>query len=118
MNEYRAQKRARSESDNRSEGPSTGARRKDEDFWYEDGNITLATRDVDFRVFKGILAEHSPVFKDMFAIPQPSGNPSPTAQADDCPIIHLADSADDVHFMLMKLYNMCVYWLCGHDVSH
>ena len=96
MNEYRAHKRARSESDDRSEGPSTGARRKDEDFWYEDGNITLATRDVDFRVFKGILAEHSPVFKDMFSLPQPSDGEAGASG----PVVHLSDSPDDVRALL------------------
>ena len=97
MNENRPQKRARSQSDDRSEGPSTGARRKDEDFWYEDGNITLATRDVDFRVFKGILAEHSPVFKDMFSLPQPSDGQAGGAS---CSVVHLSDSPDDVRALL------------------
>ncbi|OJT03173.1 hypothetical protein TRAPUB_6249 [Trametes pubescens] len=39
--------------------------KRDEELWYEDGNITLVARDVEFCVFKGILAKHSPVFKDI-----------------------------------------------------
>lgn len=47
-------------------------RKRDAEFWYSDGNIILVARDVEFRVFKGILAEHSPVFRDMFSLPQPA----------------------------------------------
>lgn len=45
-------------------------RQRDTEFWYDDGNIILVARDVEFRVFKGILAEYSPVFKDMCSLPQ------------------------------------------------
>ena len=50
--------------------------KRDEEFWYEDGNIILTARRVEFRVFKGILANHSPVFRDMFSLPQPPSNAS------------------------------------------
>lgn len=110
MEAERPEKRQRTD-----EGPPDVVR---SDIWFDDGNIILQAGGHQFRVYRGLLARHSPVFKDMFAIPQPAGNSSPTAQADNCPIIHLADSADDVHFMLVKLYNMCVYRVCGRDVSH
>ncbi|KAJ2974348.1 hypothetical protein NUW54_g11906 [Trametes sanguinea] len=42
---------------------------KDEDFWFEDGNIVLVAQDVAFRVYKGPLMRHSTVFQDMFAFP-------------------------------------------------
>ncbi|RDX49007.1 hypothetical protein OH76DRAFT_620714 [Lentinus brumalis] len=96
MANVRANKRSRTQSDDASEG--CAIRRTDEEFWYEDGTVILAAGDVDFRVFKGILAEHSPVFKDMFSLPQPplaNGQfPSP------CPIVHLSDSPDDIRALL------------------
>lgn len=42
------------------------ARARDAEFWFEDGTIVLVARHVEFRVYKSILADHSPVFSDMF----------------------------------------------------
>ena len=110
MEAERPEKRQRSE-----EGPLDVVR---SDIWFDDGNIILQAGGYQFRVYRGLLARHSPVFRDMFAMPQPPGNSSPTAQTDDCPIIHLADSADDVRFMLTKLFNMCVLDLYSQHVFH
>lgn len=41
-------------------------RARDAEFWFEDGTIVLVARDVEFRVYKSILADHSPVFSNMF----------------------------------------------------
>ncbi|KAL1938146.1 hypothetical protein VTO73DRAFT_11975 [Trametes versicolor] len=70
------------------------SRKRDEEFWYEDGSIILVARDVEFRVFKGILAEHSPVFRDMFSLPQPptTSSISSSSEQDTCPVVHLLDS--------------------------
>ncbi|KAI0743006.1 hypothetical protein C8Q80DRAFT_948749 [Daedaleopsis nitida] len=68
---------------------------KDEELWYEDGNVIMVARGVGFRVFKGILAEHSPFFKDMFSLPQPP-QPGPF----DSPVVHIAESPEDVRHML------------------
>lgn len=81
------------------------SRKRDEEFWYEDGSIILVARDVEFRVFKGILAEHSPVFRDMFSLPQPQGDASSsTGTSRDvehpCPIVHLSDSPEDLRHVL------------------
>ncbi|EJF60276.1 hypothetical protein BD309DRAFT_995082 [Dichomitus squalens] len=68
-------------------------RSRDEEFWFEDGNIVLVAGAVEFRILKGILAEHSPVFKDMFSLPQP---PETTTQGTQCPVVHLTDSSYDL----------------------
>ncbi len=74
------------------------ARTRDEEFWYSDGNIILIARNVEFRVYKGIRASHSPVFKDMFDLPQP---PTTTMSTNDsCPIVHIHDSPDDLRHIL------------------
>lgn len=76
----------------------TPARTRDGEFWFEDGSIILVAGDVEFRVFKSILAQYSPVFSDMFSLPQPSftsGSP-----ADPCPVVHLSDSPEDLRHIL------------------
>ncbi|EIW56917.1 uncharacterized protein TRAVEDRAFT_128370 [Trametes versicolor FP-101664 SS1] len=82
---------------------SASARTRDEEFWYDDGTIILVAGNVEFRVYKGILAENSSVFRDMFSLPQPpilaesSDAPSP---GDGCPIVHLSDSPEDLRHIL------------------
>ncbi len=72
--------------------------RRDEEFWYEDGTILLVTEDVGFRVYKGVLATHSPVFADMFSLPQPqSTQPSEPQQ---CPSVSLDDNPEDLRIFL------------------
>ena len=44
---------------------------RDENFWYEDGTIILIAATVGFRVYRGPLAKHSPVLRDMLSFPQP-----------------------------------------------
>lgn len=62
------------------------ARKRDQEFWYADGNIILLARDIEFRVYKCLLAENSPVFRDMFSLPQPPTASSAAALAgDNCP---------------------------------
>ncbi|EIW56891.1 uncharacterized protein TRAVEDRAFT_128265 [Trametes versicolor FP-101664 SS1] len=79
-------------------GDSTKIHR-DAEFWFEDGSIILIAGDVEFRIFKGILADYSPVFRDMFSLPQPSSQGTPTATA-ACPIVHLSDSPEDLRHVL------------------
>ncbi len=69
--------------------------KRDEEFWYEDGTVILVARDVEFRVFKGILADHSPVFRDMFSLPQP-----PEAAIAPCPVVHVTDTPEDLRHLL------------------
>ncbi|EIW56925.1 uncharacterized protein TRAVEDRAFT_127403 [Trametes versicolor FP-101664 SS1] len=75
-------------------------RKRDEEFWYCDGSIILVAGDVEFRIYKGLLADHSPVFKDMFSLPQPPVAASPTRTNDPCPVVHLSDSPDDLRHVL------------------
>ncbi|KAH9835452.1 uncharacterized protein C8Q71DRAFT_859077 [Rhodofomes roseus] len=62
---------------------------RDEQFWYDDGSITLVAERVGFRVYRGLLADRSEIFRDLFFVPQP-----PDAQLSfGCPVIHLSDTA-------------------------
>ncbi|KAF7978940.1 hypothetical protein HWV62_44155 [Athelia sp. TMB] len=71
------------------------------DIWYDDGNVVLQAENTQFKVYRGILAQSSPVFRDMFAFPQP---PLEDAQlVDGCPVVHLSDSAKEVRYILRAL---------------
>lgn len=70
---------------------------RDDQFWFDDGTIDLIAGQTHFRVYKGPLAKHSPVFRDMLSLPQPSSNdahPTPST------LVNLAESPEDVrHFL-------------------
>ncbi|TFK85592.1 hypothetical protein K466DRAFT_494463 [Polyporus arcularius HHB13444] len=99
MSEARPRKRPRSDEDgDPGQDGEAQATAHDEEFWFDDGNIILIAGDVEFRVYKGLLADHSPVFKDMFSLPQP-----PTSEGElaaSCPIVHLSDSPEEVRCLL------------------
>ncbi len=75
---------------------------RDGEFWYEDGTIILVARTVQFRVYKGVLADLSSVFADMFSLPQPTS--SLLAGPADCPFVHLEDSPEDLRHILRALF--------------
>ncbi|KAJ7735564.1 hypothetical protein DFH07DRAFT_753823 [Mycena maculata] len=62
------------------------------DVWFE----VLQAETTLFRVYRGVLAAQSPIFRDTFAIPQP-----PTQETyEGCPLVVLHDSASDLrHFL-------------------
>ncbi|RPD53662.1 hypothetical protein L226DRAFT_482950 [Lentinus tigrinus ALCF2SS1-7] len=76
---------------------------RDGEFWYQDGTIILVARNVQFRVYKGILADHSSVFADMFSIPQPASPPAGALPL-DCPVVYLDDIPEDIRYILRALY--------------
>lgn len=82
-------------------------RRRDEKLWHEDGNIVLVARNVEFRVYRGVLSKHSSVFADMFSLPQPSSPRTATTTAVDpveqCPEVVLGDSPEDLRYVLRAL---------------
>ncbi|KAF7984434.1 hypothetical protein HWV62_14506 [Athelia sp. TMB] len=70
------------------------------DIWFEDGNVVLQAERTQFRVYRGMLARNSSVFRDMFSIPQPA--PSEES-ADGCAVVCLPDAAQDVEIVLRAL---------------
>ncbi|KAH8804131.1 hypothetical protein DL96DRAFT_1474693 [Flagelloscypha sp. PMI_526] len=69
--------------------------------WFEDGNLVLQSRDkIQFKVYKGLLARHSAVFKDMVSIPQPQHQKE---MAEGCPLVFLTDSGADLSTFLCLL---------------
>ncbi|KAH9925689.1 uncharacterized protein BXZ73DRAFT_49905 [Epithele typhae] len=75
----------------------TTANVRDEEFWFEDGSIILLVQNVEFRIYKGLLTEHSSAFVDLFSLPQPPTHSS-------CPVVRMSgDSARDWRHIL-RLY--------------
>lgn len=95
-------KRARLNGSNDDNEVVGYGRKRDEEFWYDDGNIILVARDVEFRIYRGLLADHSPVFRDMFSFPVPPPESSSAADptGDACPVVQLFDSPEDVRHIL------------------
>ncbi|TBU53872.1 hypothetical protein BD310DRAFT_128043 [Dichomitus squalens] len=80
----------------------TASLKRDEEFWFEDGNLILVAGDVEFRVYQGPLIAHSPVFNDMLSLPQPAEDSGRRTRHGEssCPIIPLTDSPEDLrHFL-------------------
>ena len=72
---------------------------RDPEFCYPDGNIILVARAVEFRIYRGLLADHSPVFADMFSLPQPDGGLPVTFEGEP-PLAHISDSPEDLRHIL------------------
>lgn len=73
-----------------------------DDVWFEDGNLILQTDDALFRVYGGLLAARSSVFKDMLAFPPP---PEGNLTHNDCPVVRIYDSSKDVRFFLNAIFD-------------
>lgn len=69
--------------------------------WFEDGNIVLIAEDIAFKLHRGVLARQSPIFEDMFSVPQPTVQD----HFDDCPAVHLHDQASDLEIFIEVLYD-------------
>jgi hypothetical protein len=66
-----------------------------------DANLIIQTSDlVNFRVHKSVLAMVSPVFNDMFSIPQPSNGES----VDGLPVVQLSEDSDVLNTLVSMLY--------------
>ncbi|EIW56959.1 uncharacterized protein TRAVEDRAFT_99981, partial [Trametes versicolor FP-101664 SS1] len=69
---------------------------RDAEFWLDDGNLVLIARNTGFRIYRGLLAAQSEVFRDMFA----SSSPSTGECHDGCPVVYMSDSPEDLRRLL------------------
>ncbi|THU84503.1 hypothetical protein K435DRAFT_783745 [Dendrothele bispora CBS 962.96] len=76
------------------------------DVWFDDGTLIIDAEGVYFRVYKGILSANSPVFNDMFDIPQPIEG---TDTYEGCPVVKLYDSATEMMHFLKALHFASYY---------
>ncbi|KIM36584.1 hypothetical protein M413DRAFT_31620 [Hebeloma cylindrosporum] len=86
--------------------PSTKRRRTDSSItrsalWLDDGNLVIQAESIQFRVHRSVLAMHSTVLRDCFAIPQPEEQEI----VEGCPVVQFPlDSAADIENVLCILY--------------
>ena len=73
---------------------------RDEEFWYQDGTVVLVARNVEFRVYGGVLANHSPVFADMFSQHQTSRAPDDPSV---CLVVPIEDRPEDLRVVLRAI---------------
>lgn len=93
-------------------GPPLKRQRVDEEpleivraeIWKSDGNIVLQAQDVQFRIHRSTLEEHSIVFRDMFSLPNPPPETAGEATIEGCPVIILSDTSADWLHVLKALY--------------
>ncbi|KAJ7490879.1 hypothetical protein FB451DRAFT_1124445 [Mycena latifolia] len=77
----------------------TGPQRVQE-LWFEDGNLVIQAGNSQFRVYRGILAAHSPVFQDMLSFPQPPDS----ELVEGCPLVRLPDTETEVTDFLKAIF--------------
>ncbi|KAJ7611812.1 hypothetical protein FB45DRAFT_843901 [Roridomyces roridus] len=70
------------------------------ELWFDDGSLIVQAGDSQFRVHRSILAACSAVFKDMLSFPQPADE----QLVDDCPLVHLTDSPEEVTVFLKAIF--------------
>ena len=88
----------RSEPETQGAGPG---RHRDADFWYNDGSVILVAKEIEFRVYAGLLAEHSSVFRAMFEEQHPVRLvPLNGHLTIPCPVIELTDAPEDLRHIL------------------
>ncbi|KAI0753692.1 hypothetical protein C8Q74DRAFT_330652 [Fomes fomentarius] len=74
---------------------------RDEEFWLDDGTVILVARDVEFRVYSGLLANHSPVFRELIAKPHSTRPVSINNNHEVfCPVVQLSDTPEDLRHLL------------------
>ncbi|KAI0702775.1 hypothetical protein C8Q76DRAFT_233145 [Earliella scabrosa] len=97
-----SRKRARIDSEEEKQ-----SLKNDAELWLEDGSIIVVARNIRFCVYKGVLAEHSPVFADMFSFPQPTQSEGESANASsaspELPVVHLDDSPEDLRHVFRAI---------------
>ncbi|KAJ6545173.1 hypothetical protein B0H19DRAFT_1307568 [Mycena capillaripes] len=73
-----------------------------EELWFADASLVFQAENSLFRVYSGILAAQSSVFRDMLSFPQPD---PPESEFDGCPRIVLHDRAVDATSFFRAIYD-------------
>ncbi|EKM50527.1 uncharacterized protein PHACADRAFT_188091 [Phanerochaete carnosa HHB-10118-sp] len=78
------------------------------DIWYADGSVVLVAEKTGFRVHTSILGCACEVFRDMAAIPQPTGDDG-SETYEGYPVLRLQDAAADLHHFLKAIYDFAYF---------
>lgn len=74
-----------------------------EEFYFDDGNLTLLVEDTLFRVFRSSLTRHSPIWRELFELPHPVGEPM-EGSGDEHPLVLYGISKIDFERLLWIIY--------------
>ena len=97
-------------SNTQADGQAIGGAsvKQDEEFWFDDGTVILVARDtVEFRVYRGVLAGLSSVFKDLFAEHHALREVCMNIQGVPtfpCPVVQVSDSPEDLRHLLRACF--------------
>ncbi|KAI0832373.1 hypothetical protein BC628DRAFT_1528243 [Trametes gibbosa] len=72
------------------------------EYFFTDGNVVLQIEDTQYKLHRSLLEKHSPIFRELFTIPQPEG--STEGCTEDNPIFLSGIQADDFTRFLGLLY--------------
>lgn len=81
--------------------------KQDEEFWFEDGTVILVSHNAEFRVYQGVLAGLSPVFKALFAERDHELRKVPLGgnQTFQCPVVRVTDPPEDLRHLLRACFS-------------
>ncbi|KAE9406244.1 hypothetical protein BT96DRAFT_1015017 [Gymnopus androsaceus JB14] len=90
--------------------PDTGVElHRHSDLWFDDGSVVCRANTTLFRVHISQLSRHSLCFRDMFSIGNHAGSALGSSingsDFENCPLIELHDSAEDVGNLFAALYD-------------
>lgn len=70
-------------------------------FWFTDGNVVLVAQTTAFKVHRGVLSRHSPIFTELFI----QSDPMDAELIDGAPVITLEDDPHEVSDLLDVMYH-------------
>lgn len=65
--------------------------------WFDDGNVILMSHDLAFKVYKGLLSQHSAMLREML-------DSTPAEMIEGCPAVQLDDSTADITSFLNVIH--------------
>ncbi|TFY79928.1 hypothetical protein EWM64_g4089 [Hericium alpestre] len=78
------------------------------EFWFDDGNIIVVCGNTGFRIYMGLLAFKSVVFKDMLAVGDTESGCNEISEG--CVVVRLPDDESDMLRLLEALYSPRKYF--------
>ena len=72
---------------------------RDQDLWFDDGNIVLVAENVGFCIYKGLLSSQSPVFSDLIS----GTSLRADENIDDIPVARIYDSPTELRHLFRVL---------------
>ena len=80
----------------------TDALNRHPDLWFDDGNVVLRVEDTIYKFLRSILSRESPLFADMFSLPQAADIDSSDTYH-GCPLVRFSETAKDMSCFLAAL---------------